>query len=185
MSSTSKERPASRAKVSAARISAAPRPRLRARRCTSIFETSARCGWFSGRSSTSCTVPTMPCSSSTTNRARPPAATSSATRLQNAARLLRRQRMHEADRGAALDAIDQQLGQAANLGVGHALEAPDRRQGLRGIVAAHRDHSAAEAPAGAGPAPSVAAAAGRSGTSQAPRAAAISANTAPAAKASW
>src|SRR5262245_10366398 len=59
-------------------------PRRRARRCTSIFDRSARCGWFSGWSSTSCTVPQTPCASSTIMRARAPVTTPSATPRQNA-----------------------------------------------------------------------------------------------------
>ena len=74
---------------SAARISAAPAPWRRARRCTSIFATSARCGWFSGWARITCTVPTMPCASSATSSTRSPRATPSATLRQNASALSR------------------------------------------------------------------------------------------------
>src|SRR5687767_4624825 len=61
---------------------AAPTPVLRARRCTSIFAMSARCGWFSGVAHTACAVPTMPVESSATMSARSPRARLSATRRQ-------------------------------------------------------------------------------------------------------
>ena len=41
---------------SAARINSPPRPRRRASRRTSIFATSARCGWLSGMARTTCSA---------------------------------------------------------------------------------------------------------------------------------
>src|SRR5712691_8574491 len=87
VSRTSSDLPDCRAASSAARISAAPTPRRLARRCTNILEMSARWGWFSGWSSATWTVPTMPVTSSATSKARAPLSTSRATRRQNASAL--------------------------------------------------------------------------------------------------
>ena len=76
--------------VSAAASSAAPTPCRRARRCTSIFARSPRCGWFSGCAQTTWTVPTIaPAASSATSTTRSPRATLAATSRQNASALPR------------------------------------------------------------------------------------------------
>ena len=98
VSSTSSVFPQSRASTSAASISFAPSPRRRARGWTSSLARSARCGWLSGCSMTSWTVPRdalvvlgheqrslaglHSCGDAAPERVRPG----------------RRQRMHEADR---------------------------------------------------------------------------------------
>ena len=115
VSSTSSVLPAARARAtSAARISAAPTPGRRPRRCTSILATSARCGWFSGwleyqlhRADDAAVV------SLATNSSRSPRARRRATPRQKARARLARQRQHEAHRGAALDAVDEHVRQRA------------------------------------------------------------------------
>ena len=122
--------PHSRAAVSAARIRAAPSPWRRARRCTSIFARSARCGWFSGWSSTNWTVPHRPRASSATSRARSPAATPRATRRQKPT-ARSRGRVHEAHRRAPFDAVDQHVGESVDLRVTDHVEPPDGPGGCR------------------------------------------------------
>lgn len=117
-------RPHSTAAASAARIRAAATPRRRARRWTSIFATSARCGRFSGRARTGRTVPHTPAASSATRSTRPPVSTAAATGRQNAT-ARSRQRVHEADRRSALDAIDQHVSQLVDQPGVERVQAPD------------------------------------------------------------
>ena len=86
---------------------------------------SARCGWFSGWASTSWTVPTMPASSSATSSARSPAATSCGDPGPERARGRRGERGHEAGRCAAIDAVDQEVDQAVDLGLVDREESAD------------------------------------------------------------
>ncbi len=127
--------PQARASRSSSPISASPMPRRRARRCTSIFATSARCGWFGGWSRSSCTVPTIRPSASATSSRRSSPATPRRRRARRPAPAPR-QRPHEADRSPAFHAVQQYLGQfvqarqdllasqAANRRFGHRGQAP-------------------------------------------------------------
>ena len=65
-------------------------------------------------SGSTCTVPTMPAASSATNSSRAAVAPRRSARpRQNARGALARQRLHEAHRRAAFDAVDQHVGQSA------------------------------------------------------------------------
>src|SRR5882762_2186987 len=75
VSKVSRVLPRWRASSSTAPNRVRPTPRRRARRCTSIFASSARWGWLGGTSSTSCAVPsTSPAAKSTRRPARTSAA---------------------------------------------------------------------------------------------------------------